>query len=373
MAGGESGGNMKLAVIKEKFLAGLQMVNGVVSARSTLPILSNTLLQAEKGKLWLTATDLEVTARCSVEAEVGKTGATTLPAKRLFNIIRELPANEVELEIDDKDVASITCGQSFFKIVGLSEEEFPPLPKFDGGFSYAIDQGALKEMLRKTSYAASTDETRYILNGNLLSFRGDKLSVVATDGRRLALVEHELEFPKEAEAEMIVPSKAVNELLHALRDEGPMKIQTTKNQVAFQFGDVLLISKLIDGTFPNFKQVIPSQCEQRVAIEREGLLTALRRVSLLASDKSNSIKLTFNKNKLMISAVTPDVGEAHESLPIKYAGKEISVAFNPDFVMDPLKNLACDEIFVELTDDLSPGVIKCDVPFIYVLMPMRVG
>jgi len=270
-------------------------------------------------------------------------------------------------------VASITSGQSFFKIVGLSEDEFPPLPKFDGGFSYSLDQGVFKEMLQKTVYAASTDETRYILNGNLLSFKGDKLTVVATDGRRLALVEHELEFPKEAESDMIVPTKAVNELLHALHDDGPMKIQTTKNQVAFQFGDVLLISKLIEGTYPNFKQVVPSQCEQRVTIEREMLLTAIRRVALLASEKSNSIKMTFAKNKVLVSAVTPDVGEAHESLAVKYAGKEITVAFNPDFVMDPLKNLTCDEVYFEMTDELSPGVIKCDVPFIYVLMPMRIG
>lgn len=363
---------MKLTVSKEKFLAGLQMVNGVVGSRTTLPILANALFQAEKGKVWLTATDLEVTVRCSLEAAVSKTGATTAPARRLLSIIRELPADEVNIEVDDKDAASITCGAAFFKVMGLSDEEFPPLPKFDSGFSYTLDKGVLKEMLQKTSYAASTDETRYILNGSLLSFRGDKLTVVATDGRRLALVEHEVEFPKEAEVDLVVPTKAVNELLRSLGDSGTVKIQTTKNQVAFEAGDTLMISKLIDGTYPNFRQVIPSQSEERVTVERETLLTAIRRVALLTSDKSNSIRLTFAKNKLVVSVVTPDVGEAYESLPIKYTGKEIAVAFNPEFVMDPLKNLTSDEIFFEITDNLSPGVIKCDIPFVYVLMPIRI-
>lgn len=364
---------MKLKVTKEKILGALQTVCGVVSGRSTIPILSNVLLVAEKNRLWLTATDLEVAIRCGIETEVEKIGASTLPAKRLLNIIRELPAEDVDIQIDDKNTASITCGQSYFKVMGLSDEHFPPLQKFNGGFSYTLEQSVFKDMLQKTSYAASMDESRFVLNGVLLTFKNDKLTIVATDGRRLALAEHEMEFPKEAETELILPTKAVNELLHSLRDEGTVRIQTTKTQVSFQCGDTLLISKMIEGTYPNFRQVIPSQCEERVTIERETLLTAIRRVALLASEKQNSVRLTFSKNKLQVSIETPDVGEAREILPVKYTGKEIQVAFNPDFIMDPLRNLTSDEIFFEMTDEMSPGVIKCDVPFIYVLMPMRVG
>ena len=364
---------MKLKVSKEKLASAVQVVNGVISGRTTLPILSNVLLHADKSKLTLTGTDLEVTIRYGIDVEAVKGGATTLPARRFLSIVRELPAAEIQLEVDDKNVASIECGQSFFKIMGLSEDEFPPLPKFDEAPSYTLNQGVFKEMLQKTSYAASTDESRYILNGNLLSFKGDKLIVVATDGRRLALVEHEMELPKERETELVLPTKAVNELLQALRDDGDLKIQTTKNQAAFQFDDVLLISKLIEGTYPNFRQVIPAHSEQRIAVEREGLLTAVKRVALLTSEKSNSVKLTFGKNKLQVSAITPEVGEAHETLPVKYAGKELTIAFNPEFFMDPLRNLASDEVFLELTDELSPGVVKCNVPFIYVLMPMRIG
>lgn len=364
---------MKLVIAKDAILSGLQMVHGVVNVRPTLPVLSNVLLEAKEGKLWLTTTDMEVTMRCAVETQTGKAGGTTLPAKRLLSIIRELPANNIEIEVDDKNTASISCGSAFFKINGLSDEEFPVVAKAEEGHSFTIDQKILKDMLQKTFYAASTDETRFILNGTLMSFKGNKLTLVATDGRRLALTEHELEFPKEAECEAIVPTKAVNELIRILRDEGTVKIHIGSKQASIEFEDVMLMTKLIEGTYPNFRQVIPAQCEQRIAVEREVLLIALKRVALLTSEKSSSIKLAFGKNKLKISASSPDVGEAHESVPIKYTGKEIQVAFNPDYIMEPLRNLVNDEIYVELTDDLSPGVIKCDVPFIYVLMPMRIS
>jgi len=168
-----------------------------------------------------------------------------------------------------------------------------------------------------------------------------------------------------------VPTKAITELLHSLKEQGQLKIFCTAKQAAFEFDDIVVVTKLIDGTYPNFRQVIPSQCAERVELEREALLTAVRRAALLTSEKSNSVRLTFTKNKVKISAVTPEVGEAHESMSIKYGGKEISVAFNPEYLMDPLRHLTSDVVYLEMTDDLSPGVIKCEVPFLYVLMPMR--
>jgi len=364
---------MKLTVTKAALLEGLQTVQNVVGIRTTLPILLNVLVTAEKNKVLLTTTDLDLTVRCSLEAQVAKAGSTTIPVRRLFSIIRELPEGDIEITVDEKDVATVTSGSSFFKIIGLSEDEFPPAPKADGKYVYHVEQGVLKEMLKKTSYAASADETRFVLNGCLLSFKEGKLTVVATDGRRLALVEQEVEFPKEAESDFILPTKTVNELLRILKDEGELKTYKKDNQIVFEFGDVLIASKLVEGTYPNYRQVIPGHCEERVTIEREALFSALRRVALLTTDKSNATKLTFGKNKLVILMTTPDVGEARETLPIKYTGKEISVAFNPEFMMDPLRALANDEIFIELTDDLSPGVIKCDMPFLYVIMPMRIS
>ena len=364
---------MKLTVSKSNLLSGLQAVQNVVGVRSTLPILANVLLTAEKERLWLTTTNLEVSVRCGIAAATARAGATTIPVKRLLPIVRELPDGDVDIDVDDNDVAVVTAGSAYFKIIGLSEEEFPPVPKPETEYGYRMDQGAFREMLRKTAYAASTDESRYVLNGVLLSFHGGKLAMVATDGRRLALVEHEVEVPKEAEVDMILPSKAVAELQHTLQSQGELKIFSKGTQIIFQFGDVMVASKLIEGTFPNYRQVIPSQCQERITIERETLLSALRRVALLMTEKTSAVKVTFAKNRMTITMNSPDVGEARDSIPIKYSARDMSVAFNPEFMMDPLKNLDVDEIFLELTDELSPGVIKCDIPFLYVLMPMRVG
>ena len=364
---------MKFQIAKSALLEGLQKVQNVVNIRTTLPILSNVLVTAEKDHLYLTTTDLEVTIRAGLQAQVSKMGSTTLPARRLSSIVRELPDATIEIDVDDKDVASLTCSSSFFKIIGLSQDEFPPLPKAEGKISYSLDQAIFREMFKKTAYAASTDETRYVLNGVLLSFKAGKLTMVATDGRRLALIEQELDVPGEAEKDIVLPSKAVNELLHILGDEGELKLHVKENQVMFEFDDVVLASKLIEGAYPNYRQVIPSACEERITVERESLLMALRRVSLITTDKSNATKLTFAKNKLTILMSTPDVGEAKEILPVKYTGKELSVAFNPEYMIDPLKNMTNDQIAMELTDELSPGVIKCDLPFLYVLMPMRIN
>ena len=364
---------MKLSVSKEKLLQGLQTVQNVVSTRTTLPILSNVLLEAADGQLRLTTTDLDVGMRGGIEAAIEKPGAATLPARRLFTIVRELPSAEIHLEIDSKSVASIRCGPSFFKILGLPQEEFPPLPKFEGAKTFTLRQKDLKDGLRKTSYAISTDETRYVLNGILFSFKDNKLTLVATDGRRLALVDIELEFPRSHEVEIILPTKAVTELARLVSDEGDVKMSVSENQVAFEADGTLLVSKLIEGNYPNYRQVIPPEAKERITLERESFLNTVHRVSLLSSEKSNSVKLVFSKNNIDIIANTPEVGEARESLPVAYKGRDFSVAFNPEFLMAPLRNLPNDEVFLDLIDEMSPGVIKVQSPFLYVLMPMRIS
>jgi len=364
---------MKLSVSKEKLLQGLQTVQNVVSTRTTLPILSNVLIEAADGQLHLTTTDLDVGMRGAIEAAIEKPGAATLPARRLFTIVRELPSAEIHLEIDSKSVASIRCGPSYFKILGLPQEEFPPLPKFEGAKTFNLRQKDLKDGLRKTSYSISTDETRYVLNGILFSFKDNKLTLVATDGRRLALVDIELEFPRSHEVDIILPTKAVTELARLVSEEGDVKMSVSENQVAFEVDGTLLVSKLIEGNYPNYRQVIPPEAKERIALERESFLNTVHRVSLLSSEKSNSVKLVFSKNNIDIIANTPEVGEARESLPVAYKGREFSVAFNPDFLMAPLRNLPNDEVFLDLIDEMSPGVIKVQSPFLYVLMPMRIS
>jgi len=364
---------MKFSVSKEKLLEGLQTVQNVVSTRTTLPILSNVLIQADASGLRLTTTDLDVGISGTVAAQIEKEGATTLPVRRLFGIVRELPASEVAIEVDSKNIASIRCGQSFFKIMGLPEEEFPPLPRFEGAREFTLKQKELKDGLRKTAYAISTDETRYVLNGILFSFKDNKLTMVATDGRRLALVDIEVEFPRSQEVEIIVPAKCVAELQRIVAEDGELKLSVGENQIAFEVNGTLLISKLIEGNYPNYRQVIPSEAKERIALEREQFFNAVHRVSLLASEKSNSVKLVFSKNNIEIAANTPDVGEAREELPVSYKGREFSIAFNPEFLLAPLRALPEDEVFLDLIDEMSPGVIKIQAPFLYVLMPMRIS
>ncbi len=368
---------MKFRIPTDKFLEGLQKVQHVVSTRTTLPILSNVLLEARGGRLQLTTTDLDVGIVGSVGAIVEKEGATTLPAKRLVSIVRELPSSELVVSVDGKNVASIESGPSFFKIIGLSEDEFPPLPDFKDAKEFEIDGRLLRDGLRRTSYAISSDETRYVLNGIYTSFREGKMTLVATDGRRLAMVDAELEFPESNEGEVIVPSKAIQELQRLVDDvPGRVVMKLSDSQISFAVGDNLLVSKLIEGNYPNYRQVIPSEPEEKVALDREALLTTVRRVSLLSSEKSNSVRLVFSENQLMVTANSPDVGEARETLDIQYAGKDMQIAFNPEFLMAPLRALETEMIRFDLIDEMSPGVIR--VPddtggFLYVLMPMRVS
>ena len=364
---------MKFTVAKDKLLEGLQTVQNVVSTRTTLPILSNVLIRAENGALHFTTNDLDVGMSCSVEAKIEKPGGTTIPARRLAGIVKELPASEVSVEVDGKNVASLSCGPSFFKMMCLPEDEFPALPKLEKAKAFTLPQKVLRDALRKTSYGISTDETRYVLNGILFSFKENKLTLVATDGRRLALVDIEAEFPRSNEVDVVVPAKCITELQRILGDEGDVKLAVGENHVSFEAGGRLLVSKLIEGNYPNYRQVIPAESRERITIERELLLNAVRRVSLLSSEKSNSVKLIFTKNNLEIAANTPDIGEAHESLAISYKSKDFSVAFNPIFLQDPLRALTEDEIHLEVSDEMSPGVIKIGTPFLYVLMPMRIS
>ena len=213
-----------------------------------------------------------------------------------------------------------------------------------------------------------------MLNGIFFSFKGDKLTLVATDGRRLALAEvNDLEIPPSQEREFIVRTKAVTELMRALKDDGEVTVRISQNMVQFDCGPTTLISKLVEGNYPNYLQVIPTKVNERVTVERDTLLNAVRRVSLLNTEKTASVRLNFTKGKIEITSNTPEVGEAREEMAVNYKGKDISIAFNPEFLMAPLRYLGEDEVHFELIDDISPGVIKINAPFVYVLMPMRVG
>lgn len=363
---------MKFTIAKSIFLEALNQVQHVVSNKATLPILSNVLIEAKNGILHLTTTDLDVGVMGSTPADITQEGATTLPVKKLVSIISVLPAEFVEISVSDENVASIQSGPSFFKIIGLSVDEFPALPTFDNAHEYKIQQTSLLDALKKTSYAISNDETRYVLNGIFTSFKENKITFVATDGRRLAMVEHPLEFPEEQECDIIIPTKTVNELQRLLNSEGEVFVRVSSSQISFEANDTLLVSKLIEGNYPNYRQVIPSTTSERISVGRDAFLQTVRRVSLLSSDKSNSVKLSFNDNDIEVAANAQDVGEAKENIPVSYNGKSFAIAFNPDFLMAPLKNLPDEQIYLDLIDEMSPGVIRIDGSFLYVIMPMRI-
>ncbi len=365
---------MKFTIPQEALAEALQTVCSAVSPRSNLPILSNVLLQAAEGGVTLTATDLDFTVRSRVPAEIHRPGATTLPAKRLLSLVKDLPKADLDVEVDDKCLATLRSGAGLYRLFGLPEAEFPGLPRFEQALEFRVKASELKDGLRKTSYAISLDQTRYVLNGVFFSFKGDRLTLVATDGRRLALAEiSDLDIPSSRERDFIVPTKAITELQRILPDEGEVLLQLVQNQVQFLSGSDILITKLVEGNYPNYTQVIPSKVNERVTIEREALQNAVRRVSLLNNERSSSVRLTFTKNSIEVTSSTPDVGDARETLAVNYKGPDLSIAFNPEFLMAPLRNLPDDEVHLELIDEANPAVLKINTPFVYVLMPMRTG
>lgn len=375
---------MKFKINQDHFSNGLQQVLNVVATRSTMPILGNVLIEAEQDHISLTTTNLDLGIRCRIKADVTDPGAITLPVRKLATIVRELPVTEVFLETSENNQAKITSGGSLFKIMGISSEEFPPLPTFENRKVYELSQSELVSMLKSVSYAQSTDENRYILNGVYFNFADEKLTLVATDGRRLGLTALDLEVSEDNAGSLILPAKTVGELERLMGKGAQVKVAFNDRQAAFEIaidegGDsglvdhLYLVSKIVEGNYPNYRQVIPKETEHRVKIERELMLECVHRAALVTSDKSNSVKLKVSKNLLEISGQSSEYGESHESMAIAYDGPEVQVAFNPQFLMEPLKALAKDEVFFEFKDELSPGLFKTLDNFICVIMPLRLN
>ena len=374
---------MKFKINRDHFSNGLAQVLNVVGSKATMPILSNVLIEADKDHISLATTNLDLGIRCKIKAEVKEAGAITLPVKRLATIVRELPNIDVSIETTPSHQAKITSGGSVFKIMGMGKEEFPPMPEFADEKAVSLEQEELATMLKSVSYAQSSDETRYILNGVYFSFKDEKLTLVATDGRRLALISKDLPSPEGA-GSIILPAKTVSELGRMLDKGTKVRLAVSEKRSAFQIstdkvGDnglidnIYLFSKVVDGNYPNYNQVVPKETHQRIKLERELFLQCVHRAALVTSEKSNSVKLKLSTNLLEITASSPDFGDAHESMAIEYSGPELQVAFNPQFVMDPLRALNKDQVFFELKDEVSPGVFKTLENFLCVIMPVRLS
>lgn len=363
---------MKFKAEKNILLEGIQKVQNIINPKSALPILSNILLETKDGVLKLTATDLDIGISCAIPVDIQEAGIITLPAKRFADIIKDLPSDMVNITTKKNNLVLIETESCEFKIMGLPPEDFPKLPEFKNLEAITLEQGVLKQMLNLTSFAVSLDETRYILNGILFKLQQNKLTLVATDGKRLAVIERELKQNIDKDLQIIVPFKTIQELNRNLEDGQELSLLLGQNQILFDLKTAVIISRLIEGEFPDYKQVIPPVSENKIRIPREGFLWAIRRASLLSTPDYQAVKLEAFKNKIVVSKSTPDIGESREELSVEYKGKEMAIGFNPAYLIDVLKNLEDQSIEFEITDSEKPAAIRTN-GYVYIVLPMRLG
>jgi len=371
---------MDFRIEKEVFQKGLSRIQNIVEKRNTIPILSNVLIDAEDDQIHLTATDLEVGMRASFPAEVKIGGKITVSAKKIFEIIRELPEKEIAFQTKQNSWIEIRCGKALFNIVGLSAEEFPHFPLPEKSNFFSLKSTLLKEMIDKTAFSVSTDESKYNLNGIYFqSFEKKEkllLRLVATDGHRLSLIQREsnISHIEELRKGVIFPRKGIQELKKMTEEgETDISIGFLENSAVIKKDQTIVVMRLVDGDFPDYDRVIPKNNEFTSTIEREPFLHALRRVSILSNEKSRGVKLLLRTGTIEIFSSNPEFGDAREELDIAYEGPEISIGFNARYLLDILQNQQTDQISLMLKDNLSPGLLipPDDQDYLAVVMPMR--
>lgn len=364
---------MEVEIERDAFLKGLQMVQNIVEPRQTLPILANVLLEADGDVVRVTATDLAVGARVSVPARVASKGAITLSARKLAEIVKELSAAALVLKVQENAWVQLRCGGVSYKLVGLAAEDFPAVEPSASPKWVSLDGKALKEMLTQTTFAISHDESRYALNGVLVSIQAGQIRLVATDGHRLALATRPLADGTDG-GSGIVPRKAVQEVSRVLGVGEAVQIALVENQFILKMPNFLLVARLIEGQFPNYEQVVPKGHPCRLVLSRSSLAAALRRVSVLSEERTKPVKLLLSPGTLKLAAHNPELGEAEETLSLDYSGGEIAIGFNSRYLLDALGALDAEQVAVELKDGLSPGVFRCleGEEYFCVIMPMRI-
>lgn len=366
---------MKVKCSREELLEAIQISQRAISTRSMLPILSGILFKAEGNTLSLSATDLEISIRLKVKGKVAEKGSLVMPGRLIFDILSNLEDPSVELSlVKEKGQLEVLAGESKFDLNVLFEEDFPKIPVASEIAACKVNSKALLRVVKEVTKAASRDEAKPILTGVLTNLTKKTMKMVATDSYRLALCEEKIEAGPEEALNIIIPARALRELARMLSatESKEVLIGLTDNQVVFRLDRVELISRLIEGDFPNYQQLLPETYEKMIRMNKERLIGATRRVSLLAQD-STPIKLSFANNLLVISASTQDVGEAAERLDIEYPGEEVKIAFNPGYFMDGITSIAEDELVLELTDPLKPALIRPvqGKSFLYLIMPVR--
>jgi len=362
---------MKIVASKTNLVNAIRRACCAVSSRPLVPVMNNILFSAKGDKLWLNATDNEISVSTCLPALIEEEGETTLPAKKIQAIVSALPEGDVFIESDSENISTLTCQKSFYKIHGLDAADFPRPSETVYDTTFEMKLRDLTRGIAKVSYAKSMDETRKQLNGVVLSIRSGMMTIAATDGRRLALVENPLEDDQAKDGDYILPNKAANELSKCIDEGEKVKISLNKAEVSFVTESTTLITKLVEGVYPNFRQVIPPNCGCRVTLQRTAFINVLKRVSLVVADSSGSIKLTFSQNELKVSASNSETGESSEPMEIAYDDEEVSVSCNHIFFLDPLNVMESDNITLEFGKQLSPVKILGDEGFLYMLMPMR--
>jgi DNA polymerase III subunit beta len=374
---------MELTVGKAELQKELQLCQGVVEKRSTIPILSNVLLKAADGRLQIAATDLDVTILSSCAARVTTPGGVTIEAKRLFDVVRSLPDEDVHLAIQENNSVLIESGTAKFRLLGLPAEDYPTLPTVNVGDAYVLPLDELKTMVGKVKFAITHEETRFQLNGALLKVQPSKMEMVATDGHRMALIN----FPqggakkKGTDLTILIPRKALDEILRLEGGEdGTVKFGVSENQLYFEAGDRRLMARMIDVNFPNYMEVISRDNDRHVMVDRERLLSTIRRISLVANERTRAVRFDFAPGKLTVSSTNPELGDARETVPIDYAGNPFFVGLNAAYLTDFLSAVDTQSVSLDLKDENSqcigrPASTADDLAYdyLYVVMPMRLA
>ena len=369
------GTSMKLTCAKDELADKLQVAGRGVSTRTTVQILAGILLNAADGRLSLSATDMEISLRVSLEAQVEDEGSVVVPGRLLVDIVRLLPAGEVTISHRaEEGVVELMCGSASYRLNTYAAEDFPRLPEIEDASAFTVEKEAFVETIARVSRSASRDESRPVLTGVLVRFEGDKLVMAATDSYRLSVKETSLSDSPGRDIEAIVPARALGELARVAQGEGEtIQVGVQENQVVFGVDDVWLTARRIDGQFPNYKQLLPESFEAEVTMPREEFLDVVRRTSVLAQRKS-PLRLRFEDGELTVSAQTQDVGEAHESLPVSYSGEPLEIGFNAEFLRDGLESVNDESVRLKLISPLRPGLIHGESDdFLYLIMPIRLA
>jgi DNA polymerase III subunit beta len=365
---------MKFVISKDKLQELVSKLQNIVAQRATIPILSNVLVEASNDEIVLTATDLTVGMRCYADAKILEEGSTTLPAKRLFQLVRELPEVNVEAAMTSDDISHIVAGASRFKLHGMSHSDFPSLPDLVGATQFKISQKLLRELLYRVSFAVSREENRYVLTGILCRVADSSVTFVGTDGKRLAKTSASLELDPAFGGAYILPQKAVEEVIKICQDkEEDATIYLMRDKVAIEVNQVIVITKLLSGDYPDVEQVIPRTADVNVSLHREELMSLLRQVALFTNESSHSVRFTFTTGELTLTANTIDIGEGKVAMPVNYSGDKLEIAFNPNYFLDILRHSKDETVNLALTDAYNPGVITDSSNGLFVLMPMRLN